>query len=929
MKKFFVPIGKISLRMVLIIPFAVQIIFIGGLVGYFSFLNGQRTVADLAAQLQSEIITRVEAELDHYLGMPHILNRLNADAIWPESDNLQNLGALRPELLTRLQAFPTVMTCGLGTENGEFVAVGRRVDGGFDGAIAEQADGNMYRHSLIDLQGNPTELLNETPDYDARGRSWYKTAVSTQSAAWSPVYVWASQSNVGISAVLPVYNDDGELLGVQLSALSLAHIGEFLSELRVGETGQVFVIESTGLLVGSSTGSLPLQEREDSLGLERLQSADSESALIKEATAFLVAQNDDLATIRSMQQDRIDIEGRSHFLQAAPYRDERGIDWLIVTVVPESDFMGRIEANNRETAVFTLLALIIALIIGIFTARWMTQPIEQMNTAAKALAAGQWEQIAVDTRTDEVGELTRSFNRMAAQLQEAFTSLEQQVDKRTAQLVAANQQLEIAKEKADVANQAKSAFLANMSHELRTPLNAILGFAQLMARSQTISTDHQESLGIVVRSGEHLLTLINDVLDLSKIEAGRTMLNKERFDLHQMLNYLEDMLHYQARQKQLQLQFDVDPNVPRFVNTDKVKLRQVLINLLNNAIKFTETGTVSLRVTSNDKLAATVESTSVYILHFEVEDTGLGIAADEVEMLFEPFVQSRAGFEAAEGTGLGLPISQKFVQLMGGALTVESQIGYGSIFRFDIQADVVDGVDVQPEKVERRVVGLESGQPVYRMLVVDDNAPNRQLLFKLLTEVGSGSTELGFEVREAENGKEAIAVWESWQPHLIWMDMRMPVMDGHEATQIIKGTAQGQATAVIALTASVFEADRITTRTTGCDDMLRKPFRETEIFDLIRKHLGVRFLYERGEETAVVGQPIEKTEIDSSQLRVLPEAWLAKLKQAVGETDPDAADQIINKIQEKDDVLANALSNLIKGYRFDLLQTIFEELENE
>ncbi|MDM8530452.1 two-component regulator propeller domain-containing protein [Anaerolineales bacterium HSG25] len=491
--------------------------------------------------------------------------------------------------------------------------------------------------------------------------------------------------------------------------------------------------------------------------------------------------------------------------------------------------------------------------------------------------------------------------------------LENQVAERTKaltergeELARSNEQLTIAQQKAEVANQAKSVFLANMSHELRSPLNAVLGFSQIMVRSQTLSHENQENVGIILRSGEHLLSLINQVLDLSKIEAGQTTLNQHDFDLHRLIEDVEDMFSLKAADKNLQLVFDVLPTVPQYIRTDEVKFRQVLINLLNNALKFTEEGGVSVRAKC-EKLQDNSKTAKIIV---EVEDTGAGIAPDEMEALFKAFVQTETGKQSKEGTGLGLPISRKFVQLMGGDITVSSEIGHGTIFRFEVVVELIDALSTT-KKLRNNIIALQPGQPTYRILIVDDRVTNRKLLVKLLVP-------LGFQVQEANNGQEAIDLWQTWKPDLIWMDMRMPVLDGYEATKQIKATDIGQATTVIALTASVFEEERAVVLAAGCDDFLRKPFKDRDIFALMEKYLGVQYIYEQPEPSKMISTD-SQTNLQNLQtaLNTLPPELLEKLHHAASHNNLSVMNSLIEQISHIDNPLSDSLAALADDFDYD------------
>jgi PAS domain S-box-containing protein len=471
----------------------------------------------------------------------------------------------------------------------------------------------------------------------------------------------------------------------------------------------------------------------------------------------------------------------------------------------------------------------------------------------------------------------------------------------------AEQELQNAKQVADAANRAKSEFLANMSHELRTPLNAILGFTQIINRDRSLNADHRSQIEIINRSGEHLLTLINDVLDMSKIEAGRMILNETSFDLHFLLKSVQAMFQIRAENKGLELKMTIAPNLPQHVKTDEGKLRQVLINLLSNAIKFTDYGTVTIR-TWQDAIASTR-------LHFAVDDTGEGIAADEIDSIFEAFVQADVGRKSSQGTGLGLPISRRFVQMMGGDIRVESRQGQGTTFSFDLCISPATVTELPPTAAELQVIGLAPGQPPYRILVVDDKWENRQLLVKLLAPIG-------FEISEAENGKVAIEQWQTHKPHLIWMDMRMPIMDGYTATQQIKSTTEGQATAIIALTASAMEEERSVILSSGCDDFVRKPFQTTEIFLMLQKHIGVKYIY----EDQVSHQSLHK--IDSSlsldSLKSIAPSLRSELEQALQNVDLDGIDCCIEQIHSSSPALAIALRQAIANFEYESVLVLIQ-----
>jgi len=469
--------------------------------------------------------------------------------------------------------------------------------------------------------------------------------------------------------------------------------------------------------------------------------------------------------------------------------------------------------------------------------------------------------------------------------------------------------LQVSKESAEAANRSKSVFLANMSHEIRTPMNAILGFAQLMQRDPSLTPQLRDHLDIINRSGEHLLATINDILEMSKIEAGRSVFSPTTFDLHALLYDLERMFRLRTDTKNLRFLVEKVGHVPRWVKTDEGKLRQVLINLLGNAVKFTEEGGIVLR------LGGTVENAEEVNLQFEVEDTGPGMTEVEIGRLFQAFEQTTSGIKSG-GTGLGLALSQGFVQIMGGTITVASTVGKGSILHFNLPVQEDSEENAAKKEAKQRVLRLKPGQNEIRILIADDKETNRQLLLQMLKVVG-------FVTQCAVNGKDAVRIVKKWKPQVVLMDMAMPIMDGYEATRQIKASPNIRNTAIIAVTASAFEEDKQRILAAGADGYLSKPFKDAELFEIIGKLTGAEYLYEETDQIENVSNAAGDKDLMCKMVAALPTELVGRLRNAVEGADLDLLNELALQLTTEQPLLAKQIQEMAARYEYEALIEIF------
>lgn len=666
---------RVSLNLVLIVPFVLLVVLATALVGYLSYWNSQRAVQDVTESLRGEIITRIDEYLQVFLGTPHTINRTNATILREEWVAPDDQKALERYLWQQVQIFEDVTSIYFGNTDGGLVNAGR--EGGEDLLYliaTEEFQKGLFKKYAVDSNGLRTELLSAVPDFDARTRPWYTRAVERGNAVWSEVYILFTGHDIAISASRPVYTPTDTLLGVVSVDIFLSHLSDFLGSLSIGKTGQSFIMERSGLLIANSTGDqtfIPAREDQPS---RRLDATESSSSLTRAVAEELTRRYGDYKEIRTNQDITFRYMGEPHALHISPLTDQYGLDWLIVVAIPEIDFMAQINANNRLTIALIGLAMLIAISIGILTARWIAAPVAHMSATARAVSEGKWQQKTTTAWIKEIDELTASFNHMNQKTKEMIGDLTGEITRRT----RLEKELENLIRQLNTANADLKRFAEISAHHLQEPARRLGSYTKLLrsgldALREGESSDAESDIAIALRYIEEgansLHVLLRDIqLYLAASEPrGQVVLLETEGVVQSVIEDLDEKI------KKTGATIEVG-SLPS-LQMDRQRLKDVFSILLSNALYFVDPEVIPSIIVQGEKVGSN--------LQFQVSDNGIGIPDQYKRRVFGVFerLQPRKG---PSGTGIGLAVVRRIIESCQGRVWIEDSMQGGTSVYFEL-----------------------------------------------------------------------------------------------------------------------------------------------------------------------------------------------------------------------------------------------------
>ena len=685
---------KLPLRLILIVPFIVQTFAIVGLTGYLSLRNGRKAVNDLASQLRSDTTTNIDRHLDSYLSVPHKLNEINLEAVRLGLLELNDFERIGKYFWGQMQQFDVGYVNYASTE-GEFIGVEKLEDNTF--AIHETLKPNIVAMTSYETnsEGDRTTSEYDPESGDAREESWYADAAQTRRPIWSDIYQWQDEPEIlSISSSYPVFNSEQEFIGVIGVDLILSQISDFLSQIEISPNAKIYLMERDGYLVADSGTDLPYKIVEGEP--QRIQTAQSPNSTVQAATLHLLQEYKSLENITEATQIEFWLDGERQFVQVTPWQDELGLDWLITIVVPESDFMAQINANTRTTILLCLGGLVVAVVLGWYTSRWIARPIYLLSQAAEAVAEGELKRRVPVSGAKEISILSISFNKMAQKLQNQFDSLEKVNEELEIRVEQRTIDLRAAKEAAEAANNTKNLFLSNISHELDTPLKGISAYSQIsqsgiskIELDQLSNSDWQKikhsqlnNLTTIKQCSEHISATIKDLLDFAQTKTNLVELSSDKLNFAEFMNGIISIAKIGAMENNINLEYQSLGNLPNYFWADEKRLRQVLINLLDTSFRATDRGTVILKASAISYSKSRSNSRAKQTIRFEIKDADGGITINEMEKMIQPSKQV-GNRQHQRAIDLGLAISQQIIKSMNSTLYLKNQPNEGSTFYFD------------------------------------------------------------------------------------------------------------------------------------------------------------------------------------------------------------------------------------------------------